>query len=125
MSLSYSYLDDGLSVSYSKSLSERVFSVARPAIQEGAVFFQSGRLWFQEFDQPGTDEFFQKEGVWTLTFVNASSVEQTANLRIGMSVWGEGNTPAIPEPSTTALYAMGVLALLGAARSRRSGASAG
>lgn len=120
MSLAYSYFEDGLSVSYSKSVSSgQLLAIARPAIQAGSAYFDAGKIKFHEFDQPGVDEAFHEDGVLSLAFANASDADQTARLRVGMSVWGDGATPAIPEASTAMLYSVGLLALVGAVRRRR------
>ncbi len=116
MSLAYNYLEDGLSVGYNRTAGDGVLAIARPFVQAGTIFWNAGKLSIQEFDQPGTDQAFHKDGVLTLAFMNASDVDQTANLRIGVSIWGEGNTLAIPEPSTAILYGIGLIALIGSAR---------
>ncbi|MEK8085394.1 hypothetical protein WNB94_03185 [Aquabacterium sp. A3] len=125
MSLAYSYSDDGLSVSYNRSAyADSLLAIAQPAVQAGSAYIDAGMIKFHEFDQPGVDEAFHEDGVLRLAFVNASDSDQTARLRVGMSIWGQGATPAIPEASTFVLYSVGLLALLGAVRRRRLGETA-
>jgi hypothetical protein len=53
-------------------------------------------------------------------FVNASQFAQKANLYASLSVWGQDNTPAVPEPAMPVLFACGALALAVRVRRQRS-----
>lgn len=110
VALSYSYQEDGLSVSYSKHFGDMSRAVAVPRIDVGAYVLDEGLGEFvvNESVIPGSDEFKHSEGVFRLSFFNLSQQQQTANLKISAQVWGQGNTPAVPEPHLAFLCLAGL-----------------
>lgn len=122
LSLSYNYLEDGLNVGYSKLVRDSVQAMASPGIEAGAYIFDEGTgdLQLVSEEVPGHDQASHAEGILKVSFFNASQSDQLAKLRIGMSVWGAGNTLAVPEPSQFYLFALGSGALYARLRRNRT-----
>lgn len=99
-SLSYSYLEDGLSVSYSRHFGDSIQATAVPRIAVGAYVLDEdlGDIIVNENEIPGVDQSRHSEGKLKFSFINASQQQQTANFQVSAMVWGKGNTPAVPEP---------------------------
>jgi hypothetical protein len=122
LGLAYSYLDDGLSVGYSKLAGDSISAFSTPGAQAGAVFIdtETGDPTLILEDVPSLGQTKHAEGVLKLSFVNASQFAQKANLYASLSVWGQDNTPAVPEPAMPVLFACGALALAVRVRRQRS-----
>lgn len=108
--LSYSYQEDGFSVFYDKHFGDMVQATAVPHIEVGAYVLDEdlGDITVNESEVPGADQSKHAEGKFKLSFVNVSQQQQTANLWLSSSVWGEGNTPAVPEPQLAFLCIAGL-----------------
>jgi len=114
MSLSYDYFASGASVSYS-FIDEVTVSASSVGSYTYGYNPQTGEYGYTSL--PGEDQS-KHTGKWlTAIFTNSSDVNQQAALGLSASVFGASNT-AIPEASTTAMFALGLLGLVGVARRR-------
>ena len=116
VSLAYAYQEDGLNVSYNRQSGDSVWATTKPRVEVGALFVDEaiGDLVITEQEIPGEDQVRNAAGLLKVSFLNATQQQQLANLRISTSVWGRGNTPAVPEPGafTLGLIGLGLAALM-------------
>lgn len=114
MSLSYSYYAPGVNANYSFNDSVNVSAYA------------SGNYGYRYDPLTGrgtygywpADDQFSSSGKWlTAVFTNSTDSVQRASLGLSATVQGLGTT-AIPEAGTSAMFALGLLGLVGVARRR-------
>lgn len=111
MSLSYEYYASGGSVSYAFTDAVSASAVAASTFPYG-YDAQTGSYGY--IHHPGVDQS-NSAGKWlTATFTNSSDFHQQAALGLSASVLGSSTTP-IPEASTTAMFALGLVGIMGLA----------
>jgi hypothetical protein len=105
MNLSYRYVASGVNASYTFSDSVSASAAAKSNFGYGSI------------SDPAIDQS-TSSGKWvTAVFTNSTDLVQRATLGLSASVQGLATT-AIPESSTTAMFALGLLGLVGVARRR-------
>lgn len=116
MSLSYSYVASGVNASY--TFSDSVSANAVAASNYGYGYDPRTGL-YGYFSYPAIDQS-KSSGKWlTAVFTNSTDLVQRATLGLSASVQGSATTAIpIPEASTTAMFALGLLGLVGVARRR-------
>ena len=114
MNLSYSYNSSGVSASYSFNDSASVSAQASGSYGYG---YDPKTGYYGYISYPGLDQS-KSSGKWlTAVFTNSTAFTQQATLGLTSNVSGYATT-AIPEASTTAMFALGLLGLVGVARRR-------
>lgn len=114
MSLSYSYYATGISASY--SFNDAVSASANVSSTGGYQY--DPRTGYGNYVYTPTPDQLRSSGrLLTAVFTNSSDQVQRATLGLTASVQGYATT-AIPEASTTAMFALGLLGLVGVARRR-------
>lgn len=116
MNLSYSYVASGVNASY--TFSDSVSAGAAAASSYGYGYDPKTGI-YGYFSYPAIDQS-KSSGKWlTAVFTNSTDLVQRATLGLSASVQGSATTAIpIPEASTTAMFALGLLGLVGVARRR-------
>lgn len=115
MSLSYNYYSSGVSASYSFNDSVNATGYASSSYGYG---YDPKTGTYSYISYPSNDQS-QSSGKWlTAVFTNSTGFTQRASLGLTANVQGYATTAIIPEASTTAMFALGLLGLVGVARRR-------
>lgn len=114
MNLSYNYYGTGISASYSFNDS---LSTSASVSSTGGYQFDPRTGYGSYVYSPTPDQLRTSGRLLTAVFTNSSDQVQRATLGLSASVQGYATT-AIPEASTTAMFALGLLGLVGVARRR-------
>lgn len=115
MALSYSYYGSGVSASY--SFNDGLSASVNASGYYSNQYDHTTGIWRSAYSG-SPDQRNQSSRQLTAVFTNSSDSVQRASLNLSASVQGYASTP-IPEASTTAMFALGLLGLAGVARRRR------
>lgn len=114
MNLSYSYYGTGISTNYSFSDSA---SASANVSSTGGYQYDPRTGYGSYVYSPTPDQLRTSGRLLTAVFTNSSDQVQRATLGLSATVQGAATT-AIPEASTMAMFALGLLGLAGVARRR-------